>query len=88
MECFGLPQLKTDYEWPTTDDLNHFPFRRIKLNGVAWKSVDECPLSSIQLKFTNGIDSPLFETAKGPELSLNHEMIDDTQKIASVRMKI
>ena len=69
MECFGLPQLKTEQEWPTEEDLIPFLYKKVKLNGISWKSIDNSkPISGMQLNFTNEVETPFFETEKGPEL--------------------
>ena len=50
--------------FPREEQVTDFPvYRRIKLSSIVYKlNSDKVPLMGIQLKFTNGVKSPLFQT--------------------------
>ena len=59
MQVFGNPDHPIDLEFPKVEDLANFPLhKRIKLQSVHWKNSKI--LKGIQLKFTNGIETPFF----------------------------
>ena len=60
MTVFGDTSLPVDLEFPSSQDLQAFPLdRKIKLHTIVWRNGSG--LEAICLKFTNGIESPLFE---------------------------
>ena len=60
MQVFGDATAPVDLEFPTSHDLQGFPLdKKIKLQTIFWKN--NVALRAIKLKFTNGVESPLFQ---------------------------
>ena len=97
LKVFGDPGLnwqtkqpmKHNQKYPKKDQVVDFPvFRRIKLCGVAYKlNSDKTPLMAIQLKFTNGIKTPLFQTSSALDIKKVQEAeIDFNKKIVKINL--
>lgn len=55
----------SDFEFPTTNDLNKMPLdRSIKLSEIGFKKDDDGWLLGIQFKFTNGVESKFYQTKR------------------------
>ena len=63
MKVYGNPNHPIDFEYPKNEDLDNFPLnKKIKLRQICWKNYSV--LKGLQLKFTNGVETPLFQTDK------------------------
>ena len=83
MNLIGNQDVMPDFQWPTLAEMKKFPInKRIKLNKIVFKQKPS--LKGIQLKFTNGIESPLFETSTGSKLPEQETSIDISSRIARV----
>ena len=68
----------SDFESPTVDQLKLFPLKKeIKLCQIGFKT-NGMNLSGIQLMFTNGVETPLFESANAVNRELQTFDIDMT----------
>ena len=74
--------LLPNQEFPTEDHVKDFPvYRRVKLSSVVFKlNSDKTPLMGIQLKFTNGVKSPLFQTASSVDVGRAQEAEIDFER--------
>ena len=78
LPVFGLDCI-SDFESPTFDELKRWPLdRQIKLCQIGIKR-NGMNLSGIQLMFTNGVESPLFESDTSRDREMNTIDIDITQ---------
>ena len=94
LEAFGDKTLPIQYEWPTKEIMMYLPLsKKIKLNQFAYKIKDDSNngLSGIQLRFTNGVTSRLFESPHGRKDKLRkgkHTRFDVSEEIRKVSMKV
>ena len=60
MQVFGANIEKSNLEFPTQEDLQRIVQldKSVKLQSIHWRNNDV--LKGIQLKFTNGIETPVF----------------------------
>ena len=68
MQLIGDPSLQIDREFPTKEQLQKMTKNSnevIRLQEIVYKSIPY--LNAIQLKFNNGIETPLFKMDHEPE---------------------
>lgn len=89
LEGFGLNDDMADKEFPTSNHLRNMPLdKQIRLERITYKlNSTNQTLMAIQLGFTNGVETPLFE-AKGkcrsiPSISVD---VDTSRTIRQLRM--
>lgn len=92
LPVFGDPSQKVDLEFPKLEDLVKFPHGKvIKLRGICWRNGHA--LMALGLKFTNGVETPLFqkdEVAKLPKLgeyAVKEAEVDPQKKISKISVK-
>ena len=89
---FGWTENDWDSEWPQEKDISQFPsYKKIKLSALKYKHINNADeLCGLQLVFTNGMSSDLYETseAKERESDLKTIQIDTSKEIRQVSMKI
>ena len=74
----------SDFESPTVDQLKLYPLKKeIKLCQIGFKT-NGMNLSGIQLMFTNGVETPLFEAANAVNKELQTFDIDITKRIKKI----
>ena len=63
--------VEPNHLYPKDEHIRDFPvYRRVKLSSIVYKlNSDKTPLMGIQLKFTNGVKSPLFQTSAALEIN-------------------
>ena len=88
MNVFGRNDVKADREFPSIDELSHFPNGKdIKLRKIYYKNGFGSALKAIRLEFTYGITSPIFETE-----DKNHKLksieIDTTRTVRKISMNV
>lgn len=93
MQVFGDPNQPIDLEFPTEADCDTLPLdKKIKLETLVWKNYDN--LMAMQLKFTNGVESPIFQkdaVEKEPATGSwaeKHADIDTSKSIRKVSIKV
>ena len=65
MPLFGN-DYKPCFEYPSRNELNKMPLhKQIKLCEIGFKKDDDGWLLAIQLKFTNGVESKVYQTKRG-----------------------
>ena len=75
--------------YPTEEVIRDMPaHKRIKLSSVVYKlNSDKAPLMGIQFKFSNGFESPMFETANAAYISkVCEKEIQFERRIAKVKV--
>ena len=96
LEVFGDANLDNECEWPTEEQLESLPLdKRVKLRRISFKqdatgsSKNGDPLGGIQLGFTGGVTSPLFQAKFMDSQKLQHVPVDlSKHKIARVSMYV
>ena len=90
---FGNPNHPIDLEFPKMEDLYQFPLdKRIQLQSVLWKN--DNVLMGIQLQFSNGVQTPFFQTdamAQKPEtgsLAIKSQNIDTSRPIRKIKCRL
>ena len=95
LPTYGNDLLPTQLVWPKSEDLNMFPMDlKIKLESIRLKHTDAAGMVAIQLRFTNGVQSPLFEK-DGPASEgissfegLKTYEINTSRKIRKISLKV
>ena len=88
MNTFGRNDVKCDKEFPSLDELNHFPRGKdIKLRKIYYKNGFGNALKGIRLEFTYGITSPLFE-ADDKNHKLKSVEIDTTRTVRRISVNV
>ena len=77
-------------EWPTPEQLEGFPHDGYILQSIRFKQIDNFKeLSGIQLKFLNGVESPLFEASNtSADGTLRSISIDVNAQIRYVSIRV
>ena len=93
LHAFGDKKQPVHIEFPTQKDLQEFPLdRQIKLRGIAWKN--NTSLSGLQLLFTNGVKSPMFQKDAVSQIeptgfwAIKSCEIDAAKSISRISMKV
>ena len=75
--------------YPTEAVIKDYPaHKRIKLSSVIYKlNSDKAPLMGLQLRFSNGLETPLFETANASNINkVSEKEIEFEKRIAKVKV--
>jgi len=91
----GHPNVPVSRVWPKSDELHMFPMdKKIKLETIILKHTSKNGLIAVQLKFANGVESPLFQSHKSASEGLEsyeglkHYEIDTSKKISLLCFKV
>ena len=76
--------MQNETRWPDESELNKLPTNKyIKLCRIEYKFFEDA-LCSIQLFFTNNVESPIFETEISESISLKIAEIDVFDNITEI----
>ena len=84
LDTVGRYSSKINQEWPTQKQVDSMPDDKfIKLARIRYRFSDNA-LSGIQLLFTNGIESPIFDTEVDEQKSMKYVEIEVLERVAEV----
>ena len=88
LDTVGFYSLKINGEWPTEDELSYLPhYKWIKLRRIKYKFHEDA-LCSIQLNFTYGVTTPVFDTEIAETIPLKEKIVEIYDRIVEVHLYV
>ena len=84
LDTVGRYSSKINHEWPSQQQVDNLPDEKfIKLARIRYRFSEDA-LSAIQLLFTNGIESPVFDTEVSEEKPMQFVEVEVLERVAEV----